>query len=956
MNDSNKTLRIDDDSNKTLDVTNKKTTFLNYKITNYLEDKIGGEAEAYIIKYNNLIAFAKFYKPNVKVNLNILNKIKRLADQYDYFPKIYEIGKKENRVYEIQEYLNGGSLREKLNEEKNTVKNNIKKFIKRVAEALNILHKEGIIHRDLKPENILYRKDDPVLTDFGATTFLDQELSRKATGIVGTNMYMAPEAVIVDFKTKKSIIGKEVDWWALGIIILEILNKNPFEGIDSASINYLIAKKPIPIPEELDEKYKLLLKGLLTKDEKKRWSYEQVKEWLEGKSPEVYFEEKIEEEFDFEFKGAKYTPEQLATQIITKENFDDAVKYFDKGFFSEAKIKDEKNPYRAQLLDLFDLKTSEEKVIFFSYTILKANNHETPFSLYGIEITDKDIINILQKYVTAEYLNETEKKIINSMEEGIFKKSIDIYEKIYNKKVLKIKDFLPYNLNLENTQELLNICNNYFNENIELIKILLKYIQIPSNCAIELLSNNELYKIIKNNELNLKSKAYIKGLIVNGYINDVKELVKALNDEYLKTALKYDQIEIAKYLLDLGTNPNIIFVNKNYKNQLTPLIYSIANNDTEFTKKLLDKGADPNLVPAQQNAPLMQAVVNNNKEIINLLLEYNADINLISGINIPRTALHEAVSINNKEIAELLLKNNADPNIKSCDNFPKTPLFTAVENENKEIIELLLKYNANPNIMCTINENGYEWTPLFEATIRENKEIIELLLKYKANPNIKCNNNLSRTPLHEIVIRNNLEIAELLLKHKADPNIISITNENGEERTPLHSAIIAQNKEMVELLLKYNADPNIESNTGLTPLYSAVINENYEIIKLLLKYGVKIDFETAKYIQNNNKKLEKLFFEKTIKKTRIKNIIQGTLIIFISLILFYRILLVHYYHHPNSLFEKNQFKEVLLNPDIIDNPKFYIFGIIYNSIPPILKPIIINTIPKKIKKDIKENK
>jgi ankyrin repeat protein len=246
----------------------------------------------------------------------------------------------------------------------------------------------------------------------------------------------------------------------------------------------------------------------------------------------------------------------------------------------------------------------------------------------------------------------------------------------------------------------------------------------------------------------------------------------------------------------------------------------------------------------------------------------------------------------NKEIIELLLKHNADPNIKSKGKLSRTPLQDAVSQGNKDIIKLLLKYNADVNAIGVGNNKGEEWTPLFQAVIKENKEIVELLLKHNADPDIRTKNLL---------------------------------------RTPLHEAVIREKEEIVKLLLKYKADPNIAQKDGLTPIYSAVSNKNYKIIKLLINNGTKIDLNTVKYVQkSNDKKLKKAVFNKVINKTRIKNIIQFILVLFISIIVFYKVVLIHYYN-------KRQF--VILNS-------------IYKSIPISFRPVIVSMLPKKIQHNL----
>jgi len=667
LNQTSSTIRLDEEKNNSSEITQKRKTFLGFEIIDdSIGKKAGGEADIFIINYKENKAFVKLYRQNVKVNERLLQKIKKISEKYDYFPNIYEVGKVEGRIYEIQEFLEGGSLRERLEniKEKENIKSNIDEFIQTISEALNILHKEGIIHRDLKPDNILYRNEnEPILSDFGASTILDiEELSRRLTGARGTFDYFAPEVVGRDEKGQ-AIIGKEVDWWALGMIILEILDKHPLKGMHNAAMFRAIISKPIPIPENLDERYQLLLKGLLTKNEKKRWGYKEVKEWLEGKTPEVYYETSIvDEEFKLEFNGKKYSIEELAGEILKKENFDKAIKYFDKELW-DGNIKSDRNPYRSMLIDLFDLETPEEKVIFFSHTILKENNKELPFTLYGIEITDNYVIELLQKYISENVSNEIDKKIISLMEEGIFNKLVKIYKKIYNKKPLKLSEYLPTYLDIENVQEFLNICANYFNGNTGLLKILLQYIAVPEDCAIELLSNKELYEIAKRNKLNENKEVFINALVANGYIDDVKKYVQTSNEKYLKTAFKYEQNEIINYLLDLGTNPNIEFIDKN-GNLSTPLITAIGNNNKELVNKLLSLKANPNQ-EARGLLPLNVAIRNNNFEIVKNLINHKADVNKIES-KYDHTPLMEAVLNENYEITKYLLQNKANPNIL-CD-------------------------------------------------------------------------------------------------------------------------------------------------------------------------------------------------------------------------------------------------------------------------------------------------
>jgi serine/threonine protein kinase len=296
--------RIEKSEEHTEGITALKT-FRGYKVLEELPAK-GGEADNYILECNGIKAFLKLYRKGLspKVDLKRLQEISR--SYREHLVEIYDTGydQQTGRYYEIMEYIEHGDLRNLLNQIKGKTIDEkekiIDKVVSEIAEALNILHKNNIIHRDLKPANILIRdkdKLDLVLTDFGIARALEEDLSKvQTTGFKGTTHYMAPEEL-------SGYFGKEIDWWHLGVIVYELVfGKHPFEGLtDKVVINALVTKG-IEIPQGIPEKYSLLLKGLLTRDYKKRWGYEQVKRWLSGDlNIEVYYEQaetRVEEDYD----------------------------------------------------------------------------------------------------------------------------------------------------------------------------------------------------------------------------------------------------------------------------------------------------------------------------------------------------------------------------------------------------------------------------------------------------------------------------------------------------------------------------------------------------------------------------------------------------------------------------------------------------------------------------------
>ena len=164
-------------------------------------------------------------KQQIVSEVNILRELKH-PNIVKYYDRI--IDKKNQKIYIIMEYCEGGDLNELIkrlkNEKKNISEDIIWKIFTQVLLAVNFCHKhkEGkILHRDIKPSNIFLDKDSNVkLGDFGLSRELSNE-SKFAYSNVGTPYYMSPEQIEENKYNEKS------DIWSLGCFLYEITTFNP---------------------------------------------------------------------------------------------------------------------------------------------------------------------------------------------------------------------------------------------------------------------------------------------------------------------------------------------------------------------------------------------------------------------------------------------------------------------------------------------------------------------------------------------------------------------------------------------------------------------------------------------------------------------------------------------------------------------------------------------------------
>ncbi len=133
----------------------------------------------------------------------------------------------------VMEYVPGPSLRDVVEAHpRGMPEEQVKRWFAATASGVAYLHEHGIVHRDLKPGNIFCDEHEQVVKigDYGLSKFISCSRRSGQTESVGTFHYMAPEI-------GKGVYGKEIDIYALGIILFEMLTGEvPFEGESTQEI------------------------------------------------------------------------------------------------------------------------------------------------------------------------------------------------------------------------------------------------------------------------------------------------------------------------------------------------------------------------------------------------------------------------------------------------------------------------------------------------------------------------------------------------------------------------------------------------------------------------------------------------------------------------------------------------------------------------------------------------
>jgi serine/threonine-protein kinase len=230
----------------------------------------GGMATVYLAqdrKHHRRVAI-KVLEPELAAALGperFLREIEIAAGlSHPHILALYDSGETAGSLYYVMPYVEGETLRDRLNRARQLPLEDALRITREVADALSYAHSHDVVHRDIKPENILFQAGHAVVSDFGIARAITAAAGRSltATGIaIGTPGYMSPE---------QAAGGPQVDGrsdiYSLGCVLYEMLaGEPPYTG---PSAQVVMAKRladPVPSVRRLRETIPPAIDGAVSK-------------------------------------------------------------------------------------------------------------------------------------------------------------------------------------------------------------------------------------------------------------------------------------------------------------------------------------------------------------------------------------------------------------------------------------------------------------------------------------------------------------------------------------------------------------------------------------------------------------------------------------------------------------------------------------------------------------------
>lgn len=215
---------------------------------------IGGMATVYLAedrRHQRPVAI-KVLQPELAATLGsdrFLREISIAARlQHPHILTLIDSGEAGGFLYYVMPFVEGESLRRRLNHEGELPVEDVVEIMHDLADALAHAHAQGVVHRDIKPDNILLTGRQAQVMDFGVAKAVSEASARSgitsAGTAVGTPAYMAPEQAAADPN-----VDHRADLYALGVVAYELLTgRVPFDyDTPQELIAAHVTRDPVPI-------------------------------------------------------------------------------------------------------------------------------------------------------------------------------------------------------------------------------------------------------------------------------------------------------------------------------------------------------------------------------------------------------------------------------------------------------------------------------------------------------------------------------------------------------------------------------------------------------------------------------------------------------------------------------------------------------------------------------------